>query len=63
MNDQKCLDPKGLAGYLGVNLNRAYELMRSEKFPSVKISERRWIVLVSSLEKWLEKQAQIRHGV
>lgn len=50
---KRTLDVNGLMNYLGIGRNRAYELMRSEGFPSVRISPRRIIVLVDSLEEWL----------
>jgi predicted DNA-binding transcriptional regulator AlpA len=57
----KCvLDPKELAEYLGINVGRAYELMRSANFPSIRISPRRLIVPIAGLERWMEAQGRER---
>ncbi|GHU77101.1 hypothetical protein AGMMS49992_24050 [Clostridia bacterium] len=63
MKNRNCLGTEGLADYLGININRAYELMRSKDFPSVRISDRRWIVPLTSLERWLEEQAESKRDV
>ena len=53
----KTLDANGLMNYLGIGRNRAYELMNTKGFPSVRISSRRIIVPVAALEDWLVKKA------
>lgn len=54
------LDAPELAEALGICKPRAYELMRQKDFPSIQISERRFIVPRAALDKWLLEQAN--HG-
>ena len=51
------LDAPELAEALGICKPRAYELMRQKDFPSIQISERRFIVPRAALDKWLLEQA------
>lgn len=45
------------AKILGVSRSMAYQLVRSEGFPTVKIG-RRLLVSVKGLERWVEEQAK-----
>lgn len=51
------LDAPELAKALGVCKPRAYELMKQRDFPSIQISERRYVVPRAALDEWLLKQA------
>lgn len=56
------LDAPELAEALGICKPRAYELMRQKDFPSIQISERRFIVPRAALDKWLLEQANHDSG-
>lgn len=56
------LDAPELAEALGICKPRAYELMRQKDFPSIQISERRFIVPRAALDKWLLEQANHDKG-
>lgn len=56
------LDAPELAKALGICKPRAYELMRQKGFPSIQISERRFIVPRAALDKWLLEQANHDKG-
>lgn len=51
------IDPKEMAEMLGINVQTAYELTRREDFPSIRVSERRIIIPVDALNKWLNEEA------
>lgn len=56
------LDAPELVEALGICKPRAYELMRQKDFPSIQISERRFIVPRAALDKWLLEQANHDRG-
>lgn len=56
------LDAPELAEALGICKPRAYELMKQKDFPSIQISERRFIVPRAALDKWLLEQANHDEG-
>ena len=56
------LDAPELAEALGICKPRAYELMRQKGFPSIQISERRFVVPRAALDKWLLEQANHDKG-
>nr|DAH79300.1 MAG TPA: helix-turn-helix domain protein [Caudoviricetes sp.] len=63
MSEEKLtLDAPELAKALGICKPRAYELMRQKDFPSIQISERRFIVPRAALDKWLLEQANHDRG-
>ena len=43
---------------LGICKPEVYQLFKRADFPSVKLSERRVVVPVDALKKWLDRQAQ-----
>jgi excisionase family DNA binding protein len=51
------VDPKEMAEMLGINVSTAYELTRRKGFPAIRISERRIIIPVDALKKWLTEEA------
>lgn len=46
-----------LAKTLGISKPTAYELTRRDGFPAIRVSERRIIIPVEALCKWLEAEA------
>ena len=56
-SEKLTLDAPELAKVLGICKPRAYELMKRKGFPSIQISERRFIVPRAALDKWLLEQA------
>ena len=58
MNNKKLvLNVEELADVLGVSKPTAYELTRRSGFPAVRVSERRIIIPVEGLCRWLEAEA------
>ncbi|MCM1231656.1 MAG: helix-turn-helix domain-containing protein [Ruminococcus flavefaciens] len=47
------MNAKDVAGYLNISLTCAYNLMNSQKFPTIKIGKR-LIVTKSKFLEWLE---------
>ena len=47
-----------LAKTLGISRPVAYELIKRSDFPSVSLSERRIIIPVEPLKRWLEQQTE-----
>lgn len=47
-----------MAAMLGISRPVAYELSKKEGFPAIRVSERRIIIPVESLKRWLVKQAE-----
>ena len=47
-----------VAESLGICKPEVYQLFKRADFPSVKLSERRVVVPVDALKKWLDRQAQ-----
>lgn len=48
---------KELAEALGISEPTAYELIKRPGFPAVKVSERRTVIPVDALSRWLDTQA------
>ena len=47
-----------MANMLGISRPVAYELTHREGFPVVRVSERRVIIPLDSLKRWLEREAE-----
>ena len=47
-----------LASALGISRTTAYQLVRTEGFPAVKVSANRTVVPRAALDRWLEEQAE-----
>ena len=47
-----------MANMLGISRPVAYELTHREGFPAVRVSERRVIIPLESLKRWLEREAE-----
>lgn len=52
-----------LADTLGISRPVAYELTKKNGFPAVRVSERRIIIPVEGLCRWLEAEAQSGIGL
>ena len=57
-NERLTLSVEELAKELGISKPIAYELIKREGFPSIRVSERRIIIPVEPLRRWLEENAQ-----
>lgn len=60
MTDKLTVSVDEMASMLGISRPVAYELTKRDGFPAVRISERRIIVPVEALKKWLNEQAAAR---
>lgn len=59
MTDEKmAINVKEMAKLLGVNLQTAYNLAKKEGFPAIHISEKRIIIPVEGLKKWLAEAGE-----
>lgn len=56
-NKKMVLNVEELARVLGVSRPVAYELTRRQGFPAVRVSERRIVIPVEGLRRWLEDEA------
>jgi len=45
---------------LGISRNLAYELVRSKQLPAVRVGEKRLLVPVAALKKWLQAASSVR---
>ena len=58
MTDKKItVSVEEMAEMLGISRSIAYQIIKEKDFPVVRVSERRLIIPVKSLEKWLEARA------
>ena len=46
-----------MAELIGVSRSVAYQLVKEKDFPVIRVSERRLIIPIKSLESWLESRA------
>ena len=46
-----------MAEMIGISRSVAYQLVKEKDFPVIRVSERRLIIPIKSLEKWLESRA------
>lgn len=51
------LSVEEMANELGISRPVAYELIKRDGFPAIRISERRIIIPVEALRNWLNKNA------
>lgn len=58
LSEKLTLNVDEMAATLGISRPVAYELVRKEGFPAIRVSERRIIIPVDSLKKWLSEQVQ-----
>ena len=62
MTEKLVLSVEELAQEFGISLPVAYALAKREGFPAVRISERRIVVPVEALRRWLEAEV-LQQGV
>ena len=60
MKEKLVLNVAELAAELGISKPTAYELIKREGFPAVKVSERRTIIPVEALKLWLVENSGLR---
>lgn len=60
MTDKLTVSVDEMAAMLGISRPVAYELTKRDGFPAVRVSERRIIVPVEALKRWLNEQAAAR---
>ena len=46
---------KEMASMLGISVPRAYDLTKRKGFPAIRVSERRIIIPVEALNRWLSE--------
>lgn len=56
-NEKLTLSVDELAQELGISKPLAYDLIKRDGFPSVRVSERRIIIPIDALRRWLEENA------
>lgn len=59
-NNQKALNVKQLAEYLGVGMNTAYQVVKMPDFPALKLGKR-IVIPVDLLENWITNQTKNNH--
>lgn len=57
-SEKLTLSVEELAKELGISKPIAYELTKRDGFPSIRVSERRIIIPVEPLRKWLNENAE-----
>ena len=57
INEKLTLSVEEMANELGISRPIAYELIKRDGFPAIRISERRIIIPVEALRNWLNKNA------
>lgn len=57
MSEKLTLSVEEMAQTLGISRPVAYELIKREGFPAIRVSERRIIIPVDSLKQWLNREA------
>jgi hypothetical protein len=53
---KETLQAKDIANEFGIALGKAYELMRRNDFPTIRITKRRMIVTREALNRWIAEQ-------
>ena len=51
------LNAKQVSSVLGLSMPLVYNLINQQGFPSIKVSEKRWVIPKEHLKTWLENQA------
>lgn len=54
-NEKVAINVKELAKMLGISEPRTYDLTKREGFPAIRVSERRIIIPVDALNRWLSE--------
>lgn len=61
--EKQMLDARDLSEFMGIGINRAYELMHTKGFPAIRVpgngkKRTTWRVRRDSLERWLDRLEQ-----
>ena len=56
-NEKMTVSVEEMAVMLGISRSVAYQLTHEKGFPCIRVSERRLIIPIKSLERWLEERA------
>ena len=56
----RVFNARDLCVILGMSLNNVYALMRSQGFPSIKVSPRRYVVPEDAFNRWMDEQVQAK---
>lgn len=56
---KRYLSVEEMANELGIAMMNAYALCKRPGFPAVRVSERRIVIPVDALERWMEENAGI----
>ena len=57
MADKLAINVDELAHVLGISRPVAYELIKREGFPAIRVSERRIIIPMDKLNEWLDRES------
>ena len=57
-NKKLALSVEELAQELGISRPLAYELIKREGFPAIRVSDRRIIIPFDALARWLDSEAE-----
>lgn len=53
---------KEMAEYLGMGMTSAYQLIKEPGFPAVRITQKKIVIPVAALERWLVEKAEQNGG-
>ena len=56
-NSKMTVSVEEMAVMLGISRSVAYQLTREQGIPAIRVAERRLIIPIKSLERWLEERA------
>ena len=59
MEEKLAYSVSEMAKVLDIGRNTAYELVNRADFPAIKVSERRIIIPIDGLKRWLESQPAV----
>ena len=54
------LQARDICVAMNLSLSNVYNLMRSEGFPAIKVSPRRYVVPEDAFGRWLDEQVQAK---
>lgn len=54
------LEAKDIKGILGISLGSVYKLMNRPDFPSIRVSDRRFVVPETAFRKWIDEQTEAK---
>lgn len=54
------LQARDISVAMGLSLGNVYTLMRSEGFPAIRVSTRRYVVPEDAFNRWLDEQVRLK---